>query len=93
MKKARYKARLTAKGFIQSEGINFNKVFSPVVKHSSIRILLSLFAYENLELEKMDVKITFLHRELEETIYMQKISRFFGTRKRTKGMFALKVFL
>jgi hypothetical protein len=28
------------------------------------------------DLEKMDVKITFLHGELEETIYMQQLEGF-----------------
>ena len=37
-----YKARLIAKGYAQREGIDYNDVFSPVVKHSSIHILLAL---------------------------------------------------
>ena len=41
----RYKARLVAKGYSQVAGIDFNDVFSPVVKHSSIRILLSSVAH------------------------------------------------
>ncbi|KAE8695075.1 Cytochrome P450 82A4 [Hibiscus syriacus] len=61
------KARLVVNGYAQKEGIDYNEVFSPVVKHSSIRILL---AQLNLELAQIDVKMTFLHGDLEEEIYI-----------------------
>ena len=66
----RYKARLVVKGFAQREGIDYNEVFSPVVKHSSIRILLALVTQLNLELAQLDVKTVFLHDDLKEEIYM-----------------------
>ncbi|KAH9688249.1 Integrase catalytic domain-containing protein [Citrus sinensis] len=62
--------RLVAKGFAQKEGIDYNDVLSPVVKHTSIRILLALVAEYELELAQLDVKTTFLHGDLEEKIYM-----------------------
>ena len=43
-KEVRYKVRLVAKGYTQKEGVDYNEVFSPVEKHSSIRILLALVA-------------------------------------------------
>jgi len=47
-------------------------VFSPVVKHSSIRTFFSIVASHDLELEQLDVKTAFLHRELEKVIYMDQ---------------------
>ena len=60
----RYKARLVAGGYTQREEINYTKVFSSVVKHTSIRFLMVVVAYMDLELHQLDVKITFLHADL-----------------------------
>ena len=65
-----FKARLVVKGFAQKKGIDFDEIFSPIVKMTSIRTVLSLVATEDLHLEQLDVKKTFLHGDLDEEIYM-----------------------
>ena len=65
----RYKARLVVKSFSQKKDIDFEEIFSPVVKMSSIRVVLGLATSMNLKIEQLDVKTTFLHGDLEEEIY------------------------
>ena len=67
-----FKARLVSKTFSQVEGVDFAKIFSPVVRHDSIRVLLSIVANYDLELEQLNVKTTFLHGDLEEEILMKQ---------------------
>jgi Reverse transcriptase (RNA-dependent DNA polymerase) len=66
----RYKARLVAKEFTQTYGIDFQETFSPVAKLNTIRVLLSLAANLDWLLHQFDVKNVFLHGDLKEEIYM-----------------------
>ena len=66
----RYKARLVVKGFQQKKGIDYLEIFSLVMKMSTIRLVLGMVAVENLHLEQLDMKTTFLYGDLEEDIYM-----------------------
>ena len=68
----RHKTRLVAKRYSQREKVNYTEVFSPIIRHTSIRNLLSIVAAQDLELEQMDVKMAFLHSHLEENIYMKQ---------------------
>lgn len=47
----RYKARVVEKGFTKQEGIDYNEIYSHVVKHRSMGVTLTLVAKFNLELE------------------------------------------
>ena len=65
-----YRARLIAKGYAQKEGIDFNEIFSPVVRLTTVRIVLAMCATFDLHLEQLDMKTAFLHEKLEEEIYI-----------------------
>ena len=71
-KLVKYKAWLVVKGFSQKQWIDFDVIFFPVVKMSSIRVFLGLVASLDLELEQIDVKTAFLHGDLKEEIYMDQ---------------------
>lgn len=55
----RFKGRVVAKGYSQIEGIDYNEVFSTVVKNVTIRLLLSMVVHQDFELEQLDVKLHF----------------------------------
>ena len=72
----RYKARIVVKGFQQKKGVDFDKIFAPFMKMTSIRTMLSITSNMDLEVEQLDVKITFLHGDLEEEIYIHQLKGF-----------------
>ena len=65
----RYKARLIAKGFNQEKGIDYHDTFSPVSKKDSFFLIMASMAHFDMELHQMDVKTSFLNRDLEESLH------------------------
>jgi transposase InsO family protein len=66
----RKKARLVAKGFSQIEGIDYDEIFSPVVRYETVRLIFALAAIQRWHMYSVDVKTAFLYGELDEELYM-----------------------
>ena len=68
----RFKARLVVQGFSQVKGVDYDGVFSPVARYTSVRSLLALANAHDLEIHQMDVKTASLNGSLDCEIYMSQ---------------------
>jgi hypothetical protein len=67
----KYKARLVARGYSQTYGIDYDETLAPVAKRSTIRAIVSCAANFGWPLHQLDVKNVFLHGDLQEEIYIE----------------------
>ena len=67
----KFKARLVADGNSQQHGVDFDRVFSTVVRLSTVRLVLAIAAARDYNLSCIDIRQAFLQGNLTEDIYMQ----------------------
>jgi hypothetical protein len=68
----RHKVRLVAKGFHQHAGIDYGETFSPVVKPTTTRTVLSHADSARWSMKQIDIQNAFLHGLLSEDVYMEQ---------------------
>jgi len=68
----KYKARFVARGFSQKEGIDYDEIFAPVARYTTIRSVMSLASVLGWKLYQMDVKTAFLNGEVEQEVYVEQ---------------------
>lgn len=63
---------MLAKGFTQEEGFNFFETFSPVIKPSTICLVLSIVTMNEQDIHQLDVKNAFLYSVLQQFIFIEQ---------------------
>jgi hypothetical protein len=66
----RYKARLVARGFQLTQGLDYDETFAPIAHMTVVRTLIAVAASSSWIISQMDVKNAFLHGDLHEEVYM-----------------------
>jgi hypothetical protein len=68
-----YKACLVAQGFSQYSDIDFTETFAPTTKWATLRPIFALVAFEDLELESVDISNVYLNSKLKDIkVYIQQ---------------------
>ncbi|GJY56692.1 uncharacterized mitochondrial protein-like protein [Tanacetum coccineum] len=68
----RNKVRLVSQGYIHEEGIDYDKVFSPVARIKAIKLFLAYDSFKDFVVYQMGVKSAFLYKKIEEEVYQKK---------------------
>lgn len=73
---AKFKSRLVMKGYTQQFGVDYDQMFSPLIKYESIQTVLAIAAQQCMPITQFDIQTSFLYGSLDTKIYMQHLEGF-----------------
>ena len=90
----KFKARLVAQGFSQEYSVNYFETYAPVVKSSTMRLLMAVAVKCNFKIEQIDIRNAYVNSDLNEDIYMRQPPGFCDNTNRViklkKSLYGLK---
>ena len=72
---------MVAKGFHQTPGVDFSETYSPVIKPSTIRVVLALAVQQGWDIRQLEVNNAFKNGHLQEDVYMSQPKGFVDSTK------------
>ena len=80
-----------AKGYFQRPGFDFDEIYAPVARLSTIRTLIAIAAGLDFKIHQMDVVTAFLYKGLKERIYMEQSEGYIVPGKEDHVLLLLKL--
>src|ERR1700710_2871477 len=74
---------LSSERLLTIEGMDYDAVFSPVVRFETVRLIFAMAALGGWVLKGLDVRNAYLYGELDEEIYMEQQEEFVAPGKKT----------
>lgn len=82
------KSRLVARGFSQEYGVNYFDTYAPVVKNSSVRLLMAVAVQNNWRVEQIDIRNAYVNSAIDAEVYVEQPEGFVWA---DKDKFVLKL--
>jgi hypothetical protein len=84
-KVVKFKARIVAKGFSQTPGVDYDDIYSPVLKKKSVRILIALAVENEWVINHLDVNSAYLKSPIHDEVYVEQPEGYLEQGKCSKG--------
>jgi len=68
----RHKARLVAQGYSQKYGDDYDEVFAPVAKPTTLRTILTIAGLKGMTVKHYDIETAYLNGDLSHEVYMKQ---------------------
>lgn len=66
----KHRAQLDVNGFMKQYGIDYNKLFAPVSKYTTLCVLLEVIVHQNMHSLRLDIKLGISYGDLDEVLYL-----------------------
>lgn len=67
-----HKARYVAKGYSQTEGVDYQEIFSPIATLASVRMTIQLAVQYDMQISQMDVKTAYLNAPIDCEVHVEQ---------------------